>query len=649
MRHPLLQVVLLLFICGAVAGPAYACNYDEIKKKSGSPVVVVREVPKSGQGAWQTYTVATSEGNENDDKWEPLRINVSYENLKEDKYCVREKQELRDMLNGETVPCAPYEVIDEKKKNTITNKILPEAIKLHTDRLLVQRIKTPWKVPKFNESSVCSNFTSPGDHTSQDVQDADFLLYVAAGPRDDYASATWAVTCAIDGQTNRPMVGAMNIHPMHADFTRAYVRFIAHQLAHALGFDYERMKWRGVTRDSSRHEKDRVLIDSEKVLEKAKEHYNCDKLTEVELEHKAKGVTTSHWNLRNTKDELMSMHTSTGAIEGIGYYTALTIASFEDLGFYKGNFNMSEPMSWGYHAGCEFLKATCKEKDKPVADGKSCSPYKAGSCTSDRLGVAKCVSSNRKNGNPICPILKLNDSFYCTATRWGIPNYWPGLHGDNSWCLDADDLTFNSDKGESVTINGMCTAVDCSDDGVVKVQLKKDGEWYNCPKEGGEIIPLNGTDKLSYVSGSIKCPKYDEVCTLRFNGSSRLRLQVEEEKQNTPATEENVVNGTTDTTASDLPPSTAVSDNQSLPTNTEDSDHRTTTTPTTAEPNNAHTTGSSTTDSTTPTATVNDNGKTTGSSTTDSTTPQVSVDQKNNTMNIEIVSWPGKDQSQATK
>ncbi|ORC85125.1 surface protease GP63 [Trypanosoma theileri] len=641
MRHPLLQVVLLLFICGTVAGPAYACNYDEIKKKNSPPVVVVRELPKKGEGAWQTYTVATSEGE--NDKWEPLRINVSYENLKEDKYCVKEKQELKHILTGQIVQCAIYEVIDEIKKNTITNKILPEAIKLHTDRLLVQRIKTPWKVPDMKEHTVCSHFTSPGDRASHGVQDADFLLYVAAGPRDDFASATWAVTCAIDDQTKRPVVGAMNIDPSKIHFTRENVRFIAHQLAHALGFDYENMM-KEVLKNGEK--KTQTVVKSAKVLEEAREHYGCNDLQEVELERTAVGEPTSHWNRRNTKDELMSMVSTDGSIEGIGYYTALTIASFEDLGFYRGNFKMAEPMSWGYKANCKFLEATCKEKDKPVADGNSCSPYPAGSCTSDRLGVAKCVEP--KNGNPSCPILKLNTEVYCDIT-FGLPKNWPGLHGEYSWCLDSDALTFNDDKGKSVTINGMCAAVECSDDGVVKVQLKKDGEWYNCPKEGVESIPLNGTEYSTYVGKNIKCPKYDEVCTVRLNGSSRLRLQVEEQKQSTPTNEENAVNGTTDTTPSDLPSPTAVSDTQGLPTNTEDSDQRTTTTPTTAEPNNAHTTGSSTTDSTTPTATVNNNGKTTGSSTTDSTTPQVSVDQKNNTMNIEIVSWPGKDQSQATK
>ncbi|ORC89985.1 surface protease GP63, partial [Trypanosoma theileri] len=239
MRHPLLQVVLLLFICGAMAGPAYACNYDEIKEKSGPPVVVVREVPKKGEGTWQAYTVATSEGE--NDKWEPLRINVSYENLKEDKYCVNKDEKRRDFLDGEEQNCVSIDLMNEEKKKRLTDEIVPEAIKLHTDRLLVQRIKTPWKVPNLRDHAVCSHFTSPDDHTSQDVQDADYLLYVAAGPNKKLWSSPWAVTCAIDEQTKRPMVGAMNIHPVYTDFTRANVRFIAHQLAHALGFDYKNM------------------------------------------------------------------------------------------------------------------------------------------------------------------------------------------------------------------------------------------------------------------------------------------------------------------------------------------------------------------------------------------------------------------------
>ncbi|ORC77399.1 surface protease GP63, partial [Trypanosoma theileri] len=186
-----------------MAGPAYACNYDEIKEKSGPPVVVVRELPKKGEGAWQAYTVSTSNKENSNEGWEPLRIKVSYEDLKSDKYCVKEKEKRMDFLNGESADCHAHDIMLRGKEEAIKNEILPKAIKLHTDRLLVQRMKTPLQVPKFSKPSVCSHFTIPGDRAPYGVENADFLLYVAAGPSKKLTSFTWAVTCAIDDQSKR--------------------------------------------------------------------------------------------------------------------------------------------------------------------------------------------------------------------------------------------------------------------------------------------------------------------------------------------------------------------------------------------------------------------------------------------------------------
>ncbi|ORC84926.1 surface protease GP63 [Trypanosoma theileri] len=634
MRHSLLHVVLLLFICGTVARPAYACNYDEIKEKSGPPVVVVRELPKKGEGTWQAYTVSTSEDSNGNKGWEALRIRVSIEDLKKENYCASTGETRKDFLDGQNAPCTPNDFMMPGKEKAIKDDILPAAIKLHTDRLQVQRMKTPLQVPKFNELSVCSHFTIPSGHYAPNgVENADFVLYVAAGPSKNTNHSSWAVTCAIDDQSKRPIVGAMNIHPMHADFTRVNVRLAAHELAHALGFDYERMKERGMTRYSSSYHDNRAVIISAKVLEKARDHYSCLSIEEVELEHTAEGNITSHWNRSNMKDELMSMVSKVGHIEGIGYYTALTIAAFHDMKFYRGNFNMSEKMSWGYLGGCNFGSLTPEGTKTVLAPDGYCIEAREKSCSSDRLGVINSVAS--KAGESICSILVPDERFFCTS-EGDIPGRDMGLFRNDSWCLDVDyfNLTIEEEKRMK---HGMCAAVECTDNRVVNIKLTVDGAWHRCREDG--FVTLNKTDFPMYVNGSIRCPRYDEVCTMRSDGSSRLTSQVQENTQ--LIIEPKWVSSTPADPNIDVPPHSSVQRGQSPQTSTVNNAQQTTSTTTSADANRQRS-------STTSTAIVNNNGKPTRSST-ESTTTQGSVKQEDTNKNSKKASNRRKDNSQATK
>ncbi|ESL06050.1 hypothetical protein TRSC58_06282 [Trypanosoma rangeli SC58] len=87
----------------------------------------------------------------------------------------------------------------------------------------------------------------------------------------------------------------------------------------------------------------------------AREHYDCDGIQGMELnDFNGDGTTLeSHWSKRNAKDELMA------PLGGAGYYTELTLAAFADLGYYKANWAMAEPMGWGRRSGCELLQKKC--------------------------------------------------------------------------------------------------------------------------------------------------------------------------------------------------------------------------------------------------------------------------------------------------
>ena len=39
--------------------------------------------------------------------------------------------------------------------------------------------------------------------------------------------------------------------------------------------------------------------------------------------------------------------------------SSLTLAALEDLGFYVANYSAAQPMRWGLHQGCTFVKTRC--------------------------------------------------------------------------------------------------------------------------------------------------------------------------------------------------------------------------------------------------------------------------------------------------
>ncbi|EKF98110.1 surface protease GP63, putative, partial [Trypanosoma cruzi] len=210
-------------------------------RRSGPlPTAVVREVPRKGQGAMQAYTVATQD---DDSEWETIRMKVFTEDLvrgtSKRKYCEEGEDECYNAL-GHKVSCTPEHVLTEAKKQLYTQKIIPGAVKLHAERLLVKHTVDKITVPR-SPNEPCDQFTIPTRHKSDGVPDADFIIYAAARPSGTNSRAVWAATC-ITWSDLRPSIGAMNFDPKYMTDTAWSVRVAAHELAHALGFSKERME-----------------------------------------------------------------------------------------------------------------------------------------------------------------------------------------------------------------------------------------------------------------------------------------------------------------------------------------------------------------------------------------------------------------------
>ncbi|ORC84355.1 surface protease GP63, partial [Trypanosoma theileri] len=98
----------------------------------------------------------------------------------------------------------------------LLNKILPAAINLHSDILLVKQLETPFKVPDFGKT-LCSHFTVPTTHISEGVEDAYMVLYVAVGPSkgldDNYNTSGNEFLCCGERKnipTERVLIGGVH-------------------------------------------------------------------------------------------------------------------------------------------------------------------------------------------------------------------------------------------------------------------------------------------------------------------------------------------------------------------------------------------------------------------------------------------------------
>ncbi|ORC83910.1 surface protease GP63, partial [Trypanosoma theileri] len=552
------------------------------------------------------------------------------------------------------------------KKKILVEEILPEAVKLHEERLFVERLKGPIVLPTFtNKDGLCSKFTTPtAADKSTEISDADMVLYAAAVPTPEGTFA-WAATCATLGRNGRPVIGIINYGPRYIVATPQRVRVAAHEIAHALGFNFELMERKelGGKADSLRDTADVYVVSSNNTRREAMKHYNCDSAEGMELQgvafvqirkpsetevaqrsgaqpstltpkgstilaqvasvreeyelgeshsnvvdgrltgkvsvgnvvqerrgeegssaakftqnvhhssnvlskrrslhvqaavaasdssectdkkqvetatgsimcivqapmfipkHKGK-MTRSHWSRRIAKDELMA------DLVGAGYYTALTLGAFADLGYYKVNWTMEEQMSWGNNSKCEFLNNKCVNSGETNFPNMFCTT-KSGDipdtpaglqCTSDRQSLGRCSSIGAKTVEDLpkqfqyfsedtkrvgsdssehmdyCPFIKALPQKSCIN---GEQSQMPeSVIANNSRCVEGGDLKTIKDEA---AVGAVCVEVSCK---FKKVSLRYSGndKWYSCHE--GENLTVKG----DVLKGKIVCPKYADVC-----------------------------------------------------------------------------------------------------------------------------------------
>ncbi|KPI82739.1 GP63 leishmanolysin, partial [Leptomonas seymouri] len=298
-RHPALQE-------GTQGDTFKQCTVTRTLARSGLPFVSSAALARTTAAAANTIT------------WGRLRILVSTLDLYDNSvYCTPNKTYTSNKQGG-YVACTFTDVLTDEKRETLTQYLLPQALRMHTERLRVQQVQGTWKVTDLH--GVCANFQVPIEHTTVGVRDVDFIVYVASVPAQRDVVA-WATTCQVH-LDNRPAVGVINIPAANllSHYDHYMIHTVAHEVAHALGFSGRFFSSTGIssTVTGIRGKTAAVpVVNSTTVVAKAREHFGCPTAAYMELEDAGgDGTMGSHWKIRNAADELMA------PVSGAGYYTA---------------------------------------------------------------------------------------------------------------------------------------------------------------------------------------------------------------------------------------------------------------------------------------------------------------------------------------
>ncbi|CCW72228.1 unnamed protein product [Phytomonas sp. Hart1] len=422
-------------------------------------------------------------------------------------------------FKGSMARCNSKNIFNDKKKRMLREVIIPNAVQMHKDRLLVQPLRDNIRVEHFT-GKICSQFTIPHSHHTTGVPDTDFVLYVAAGPTVP-GTIAWAVTCQFD-PNGRPLVGVANIGFVNTMNIISSTRTLSHEILHALGFSNRIFKKRNmIDTVSVRNKPPSIVMSSPKVVEVARAHYGCSTMQYVELEDM--GGAGSHWKMRNAKDDLMSPK------KGGFFYTAITIAAMEDTGYYKGNYRNAESMAWGKNAGCVLFDKNCvidgvSQVPEMFCDSKTVSISEL-KCTSDRMGIGDCAITYYDS-------LPTYFQYFPDTTMGGtasLMDYCPFVRPSlRTMCLNGDEemlpgsvfsesaRCFSAVPNTPLQISdgrnmlSICADVLCDKNtSSYRVRMKGTSEFVDCPP--GSTLVLSEYSTV-FASGEIECAPYEEVC-----------------------------------------------------------------------------------------------------------------------------------------
>ena len=461
----------------------------------------------------ETYTSSDRELTEQ--VWEPIRIVPDYS--EPEQIAERDpsrKQDLEDLKN-----------------------VFDKTVKVLSSLLKVKRLSEPLKVDKMR----CGKFDLPlkAQATGEGYSDADLLILVkfdSTGLFEKQGIEAAATDCIQDAQLKRPIVGYIQFKPnlelKNQKDIDYFVWLSLHEMTHVLGFndrlyssfiDSETLQTIPISQTvalTNLHGEDVFLIKSPNVLEKARKHFNCNRIQGVPAEYNGgQGTAGAHWSKHYLNTEYMI-----GDSYGENIISEITLALLEDSGWYKVDYTQANLYVWGRDAGCSFFSLPCYDKqlDKTNFPNDFCEEINQEVCSNQNIFRAICKTMQYEKPLPI------EKQFFPDPRKGGIDelvDYCPIAIEDS-----ADDEYYGGScrfghKGKR-NIEKVCPHCACFENTLkpitnLKIKTEKFASCFEftCNEsiitvlvDGNKAVCDQGRATIEGYSGSIKCPDSKVLC-----------------------------------------------------------------------------------------------------------------------------------------
>ena len=482
-------IFFLLFFLLDEFSHSFRCGTDSINKK---PKKISSKNLDNKRILSNTYT--------------PIKIMIDYEFI-----------ESQDMLNSTDLDVL-IEIFNE-----VTNSLSSLLSVIHEDVELDNE-----------EVSEACEFYNVSSDISKVLYNYDVLIFPKMEFLDEGVLAQ-AWTC-LTFENNRPMVGVVEINQnftfIKYDSTYSMKYTLLHEISHILGFSYFYFKDLGMLYNETKKAETKYYLRSPKVIEKAKLHFNCENIKGIQLENQGgSGSVGSHWEARYMLGDYMM---STDYIEVV--ISDMTLAYFEDTGFYKANYYTGGLFRFGKNKGCKFLETECviNNGKNTLFPNEFCTEAGEFFCGSSHISRGDCYIINYKRPIDInyrhytsrfkggfvppdyCPVSfpyedyyeDLNELFYNPHNcNYGY-NYREDevgeIIGKNSVCLESS--LFPEEYNEYDMLYSLCYQINC-DRNLRQINVYIGNNKITCPTNGGILDNPNG------IEGQLKCPDYNIICT----------------------------------------------------------------------------------------------------------------------------------------
>eukprot|EP00659_Diplonema_papillatum_P009382 gene9382-14548_t len=456
-------------------------------------------------------------------------------------YCEKVGQAVVASRGGVT-HCAEEDILTDAMRKRM-EEIISKAVNWIRRALRIKRRPANLSIKTAN----CNQVQIPTCMRKFGLGEVDFAVFVSALPMDEFASNTvaWALPCQEDTQ-GRPVAGHINIVPSAITSTTGRpgednrsmhnsVMIVVHELFHALGFSANywadsnnggkpRPGWfKGINPDQvTKTINGTTYIVTPRVKEEVRRHFYSandgacpEDLPGMAIEQDGgTGSKGSHWEKRLMGYEAM---TATVSDDSVIVMSNITLAYFEDSGFYDPNYEITQRAP-----AFDWSDGTCLQQLKQCVGPDYCTDDEASvgdhQCSPDHNSLSRCVPESYSGCNvranigycssvlPVRDCTKFsNDSDLCT-----LGCSYDEKTGVCSFSAPLQSKCFNSDiyiPSWPVISPVRCYAVtNCSKNGYTILIDYGKIEVVTCTREQeGQRFRPEG-------SGWVECAPVDLVC-----------------------------------------------------------------------------------------------------------------------------------------